>query len=68
MADNYLEYQAEEMAARRARKEREHKRKLRRYLEAYRKRLAQNAQDTQKNNQDTPANVFFLLFYPVIYK
>jgi len=43
-----LEYQAEEMAARRARKEREHKRKLRRYLDAYRKRLAQNAQDTQK--------------------
>lgn len=41
------------MAARRAHKEREHKRKLRRYLDAYRKRLAQNAQDTQKNNQDT---------------
>ena len=45
MADNYLEYQAEEMAARRARKEREHKRKLRRYLEAYRKRLAQQKQN-----------------------
>lgn len=51
MADNYLEYQAEEMAARRARKEREHKRKLRRYLEAYRKRLAQ-----QKNTQSHDTN------------
>ena len=51
MADNYLEYQAEEMAARRARKEREHKRKLRRYLEAYRKRLAQ-----QKNAQSHNTN------------
>lgn len=33
------------MAARRARKEREHKRKLRRYLEAYRKQLAQQKKD-----------------------
>ena len=55
MADNYLEYQAEEMAARRARKEREHKRKLRRYLEAYRKRLAQEkqAQSNHPNQNKT---------------
>ena len=55
MADNYLEYQAEEMSARRARKEREHKRKLRRYLDAYRKRLAQNA--PKNNDQDTTPQV-----------
>ena len=50
MADNYLEYQAEEMAARRARKEREHKRKLRRYLDAYRKRLAQEKHEQNQHH------------------
>ncbi len=41
MADNFLEKQHDDYMARLARKERERKRRLHRYLEAYRKRLAQ---------------------------
>ena len=51
MADNYLEYQAEEMAARRAKKERERKKRLRRYMEAYKKRLATEKADTEPHEK-----------------
>lgn len=46
MADNYLEYQALDMAKRKAKKERELQLKRNRYLAAYRKRL--QAQKEQK--------------------
>lgn len=39
MADNYLEYQAENMARLRAKKEKAHKMRLKRALENYRKSL-----------------------------
>lgn len=41
MADNYLEYHQQEFEARKAKKEQEHKKRLRRYLNAYRKKLAE---------------------------
>ena len=38
MADNYLEYQAEEMAARRAKREQQRKARLKKALEEYKKK------------------------------
>ncbi len=52
MADNYLEKQHDDFLARQARKERERKRRLHRYLEAYRKRLAQEKQQGEKAGSD----------------
>ena len=45
MADNYVEYHWQEYNARKAKKELEHKKRLRRYPEAYKKKLAQHKRD-----------------------
>ena len=45
MADNYVEYHWQEYNARKAKKELEHKKRLRRYLEAYKKKLARQKRD-----------------------
>ncbi len=50
MADNYVEYHWQEYNARKAKKELEHKKRLRRYLEAYRKKLAEQ----KKQNASSP--------------
>lgn len=52
MADNYLEKQHDDYLARQARKERERKQRLHRYLEAYRKRLAQEKQKSENAGGD----------------
>lgn len=52
MADNYLEYQAIDMAKRKAKKEREIQLKRNRYLAAYRKRLQEQKEKTQ-NEENT---------------
>ena len=49
MADNFLEYQREAFEARKAKKERERKKRLRKYLEDYKKKLA--AQNPNSSNQ-----------------
>ena len=49
MADNFLEYQREEFEARKAKKEREHKKRLRKYLEAYKKKLAEKKAQEEAN-------------------
>lgn len=52
MADNFLEYQREAFEARKAKKEREHKKRLRKYLEDYKKKLAaQKVQQQQEQAQ-----------------
>lgn len=49
MADNYVEYHWQEFEAHKAKKEKERKKRLRRYLEAYKKKLAQEkAQETDE--------------------
>ena len=50
MADNFLEYQREAFEARKAKKERERKKRLRKYLEDYKKKLA--AQKPQQQQPD----------------
>ena len=45
MADNYLEYHQQEFEQKKARKERERKKRLHRYLEQYRKRIEQDKQN-----------------------
>ncbi len=52
MADNYLEKQHDDYLARQARKERERKRRLHRYLETYRKRLAMEKQQRENAGDD----------------
>ena len=52
MADNYLEYQALDMAKRKAKKERELQLKRNRYLEAYRKQL-QDQKTKSQNEKNT---------------
>ena len=56
MADNFLEYQREAFEARKAKKERERKKRLRKYLEDYKKKLAaQKFQQQQEQAQtDSP--------------
>lgn len=49
MADNFLEYQREEFEARKAKKERERKKRLRKYLEAYKKKLAEQKAQEEAN-------------------
>ncbi len=52
MADNFLEYQREAFEARKAKKERERKKRLRKYLEDYKKKLAaQKVQQQQEQAQ-----------------
>ena len=48
MADNYLEYQAIDMAKRKAKKERELQLKRNKYLAAYRKRLQAKQKEEEK--------------------
>ncbi len=43
MADNYLEYRSEELQAKKAKKEQARKARLRKYLEAYKKKLKEQA-------------------------
>ena len=52
MADNFLEKQHDDYLARQARKERERKRRLHRYLEAYRKRLAAEKAKEESGDSD----------------
>lgn len=52
MADNFLEYQREAFEARKAKIERERKKRLRKYLEDYKKKLA--AQKSQQQQPDLP--------------
>ena len=58
MADNFLEYQREEFEARKAKKERERKKRLRGYLEAYKKKLAEQkkAEEAQKEAENNTGN------------
>jgi len=51
MADNFLENQRLDFEARRARKERERRKRLHRYLEAYRRRLAQQSPSTPTDEE-----------------
>lgn len=59
MADNFLEYQREAFEARKAKKERERKMRLRKYLEDYKKKLAtQKSQQQQEQAQtDSPPTI-----------
>jgi|GEM_PF-663697 len=52
MADNFLEYQREAFEARKAKKERERKKRLRKYLEDYKKKLAAQKFQQQQPPQD----------------
>lgn len=52
MADNFLEYQREAFEARKAKKERERKKRLRKYLEAYKKKLAQQKADQKESAEE----------------
>ena len=56
MADNFLEYQRDAFEARKAKKERERKKRLHKYLEDYKKKLAaQKSQQQQEQAQtDSP--------------
>lgn len=54
MADNFLEYQREAFEARKAKKERERKKRLRKYLEDYKKKLAAQKAQQQQPLQDHP--------------
>lgn len=55
MADNFLEYQREAFEARKAKKERDRKKRLRKYLEDYKKKLtAQKSQQQQQAQTDSP--------------
>ncbi len=54
MADNFLEYQREAFEARKAKKERERKKRLRKYLEDYKKKLAAQKSQQQQPLQDHP--------------
>lgn len=55
MADNFLEYQREAFEARKAKKERERKKRLRKYLEDYKKKLAvQKSQQQQPQDHPNP--------------
>ncbi len=56
MADNYVEYHQQEFEARKAKKERERKKRLRRYLEAYKKKLDQEKAQQAAAPHDTPPN------------
>ena len=52
MADNFLEYQREAFEARKAKKERERKKRLRKYLEAYKKKLTQQKADQKESAEE----------------
>ena len=52
MADNFLEYQREAFEARKAKKERERKKRLRKYLEAYKKKVAQQKADQKESAEE----------------
>lgn len=51
MADNYVENHQLEFEAQKAKKEKEHKKRLHRYLVAYRKKLEQQKQQSQDNDK-----------------
>ena len=62
MADNFLENQREEYEARKAKKEQERKKRFRRSLEAYKKKLAEEKAKNRQALESHKCDRFALFF------